>query len=65
MVNPNRREHATNPLEMVDTIVHEIIHAILDLNTTCTSAANPFPLPISSGYVGVVADVVEWRPNAS
>ena len=45
MVNPNRREHATNPLEMVDTIVHEIIHAILDLNTTCTSAANPFPLP--------------------
>jgi hypothetical protein len=45
IVNPHRREHATNPLEMVDTIVHEFLHAILDLNTTCTSAANPFPLP--------------------
>jgi hypothetical protein len=45
VVNPHRREHATNPLEVVDTIVHEFIHAILDLNSTCTSAANPFPLP--------------------
>ena len=44
VVNPHRREHATNPLEVVDTIVHEFIHAILDLNSTCTSAANPFPL---------------------
>lgn len=47
VVNPHRREHATNPLEVVDTIVHEFIHAILGLNSTCTSAANPFPLPAS------------------
>ena len=43
-VNPQRSEHATNPLEMVDTIVHELLHAILDKNSVCTSAANPFPL---------------------
>ncbi len=43
-VNPSRPEHASNPLELVDTIVHECIHAILDLNTVCTSATNPFPL---------------------
>lgn len=43
-VNPMRPEHASNPLEMVDTIVHELIHAILDKNSICTSASNPFPL---------------------
>jgi Domain of unknown function (DUF4157) len=43
-VNPDRAEHATNPLEMVDTIVHEMIHAILNKNSVCTSATNPFPL---------------------
>lgn len=47
VVNPHRHEHATNPLEVVDTIVHEFIHAILDLNSTCTSAGNPFPLSAS------------------
>jgi hypothetical protein len=43
-VNPFRPEHASNPLELVDTIVHECIHAVLSLNTVCTSATNPFPL---------------------
>lgn len=44
IVNPHRREHATNPLEVVDTIVHEFLHAILSLDPVCTSSANPFPL---------------------
>jgi len=42
-VNPKRREHATNPLELVDTIVHEMLHGILSKNAICTSASNPFP----------------------
>jgi hypothetical protein len=43
-VNPQRREHATNPLEMTDTIVHEFMHAIMSLQGACTSRSNPFPL---------------------
>lgn len=43
-VNPFRPEHVSNPMEVVDTIVHESIHAILDLNSVCTSSSNPFPL---------------------
>jgi hypothetical protein len=53
-VNPFRTEQAVNPLEMVDTIVHEFLHAILDLDSTCTSAANPFPL--ASGIADVFHD---------
>lgn len=43
-VNPKRPEHASNPIEVVDTVVHEFIHAILGLQATCESASNPFPL---------------------
>ena len=43
-VNPQRPEHASNPIEVVDTVVHEFIHAILGLRGVCESAANPFPL---------------------
>ncbi len=44
-VNPFRPEHASNPLELVDTIVHECIHAILDLeHQSAPALTNPFPL---------------------
>ena len=45
-VNPFRPEHARNPIELVDTVVHEFLHAILDLQTTCTSNSNSFPLAL-------------------
>ncbi|PWT95636.1 MAG: hypothetical protein C5B52_17430 [Bacteroidetes bacterium] len=54
IVNPFRAEHKTNPLEVVDTIVHEFLHAILDLDTKCTSPTNPFPL--SSGITDAPHD---------
>jgi hypothetical protein len=47
IVNPRRAEHASNPLEVVDTIVHEFQHAALGLQAACQSAANPFPLAAS------------------
>lgn len=43
-VNPKRPEHKSNPLEVVDTVVHEFLHAIIDLKSTCSSSSNPFPL---------------------
>lgn len=43
-VNPQRPEHASNPIEVVDTVVHEFIHAALGLQGVCESGANPFPL---------------------
>jgi hypothetical protein len=43
-VNPFRPEHAANPLEMVDTIVHEALHAIISLGPACQGPKNPNPL---------------------
>ena len=43
-VNPQRPEHASNPIEVVDTVVHEFIHAALGLQGVCESGTNPFPL---------------------
>jgi hypothetical protein len=44
-VNPFHPQHAANPIELADTVIHELIHACLELRATCESAANPFPLP--------------------
>jgi hypothetical protein len=54
-VNPFRAEHAANPLEMVDTIVHEVLHGIVSLAPTCASGANPNPLT-GTGIIDAQAD---------
>jgi hypothetical protein len=44
-INPTKPEHVANPTELVDTITHELIHAVSDLAAECESAgANPAPL---------------------
>jgi uncharacterized protein DUF4157 len=44
-VNPQHPAHKANPIEVADTVIHELIHACLELRPTCESASNPFPLP--------------------
>ena len=34
-INPTKPEHQSNPQELVDTVVHELIHAIDDLDDQC------------------------------
>jgi len=44
-VNQFHPQHAANPIEVADTVIHELIHACLELRSTCESVTNPFPLP--------------------
>jgi hypothetical protein len=44
-INPTKPEHLDNPTELVDTITHELIHAINDLEAECVRAGSgPAPL---------------------
>ena len=44
-INPTKPEHVSNPSELVDTIIHELIHAVSDLERACIAAgAGPAPL---------------------
>jgi Domain of unknown function (DUF4157) len=44
-INPTKPEHQDNPTELVDTITHELIHAINDLEAECVRAGSgPAPL---------------------
>ncbi|HKD97594.1 MAG TPA: OmpA family protein [Micromonosporaceae bacterium] len=44
-INPTKREHRDNPSELVDTITHELIHAVDDLQPACRAAGSgPAPL---------------------
>ncbi len=40
-INPTKTEHVTNPSELVDTITHELIHAVDDLQASCVAAGSP------------------------
>ncbi len=42
IVNPTKPEHVDNPMEMVDTIIHECIHAVMDLRADCGDTNYPF-----------------------
>jgi outer membrane protein OmpA-like peptidoglycan-associated protein len=44
-INPTKPEHRTNPAELVDTVVHELIHAVDHLQTECRAAGSP-PAPL-------------------
>ena len=44
-INPAKPEHQSNPAELVDTVVHELIHAEDDLQAACkTAGATDAPL---------------------
>jgi Domain of unknown function (DUF4157) len=44
-INPTKPEHMANPAELVDTIAHELIHAVDDLQADCkASGAADAPL---------------------
>jgi outer membrane protein OmpA-like peptidoglycan-associated protein len=44
-INPTKPEHQTNPTELVDTVIHELIHAVDDLQADCVAAGSP-PAPL-------------------
>ena len=39
-INPTKPEHLSNPAELVDTITHELIHAVDDLEADCKKAGS-------------------------
>ncbi|HEV2415918.1 MAG TPA: DUF4157 domain-containing protein [Candidatus Dormibacteraeota bacterium] len=44
-INPTKSEHRQNPAELVDTVTHELIHAVDDLQAGCAAAGSgPSPL---------------------
>jgi Domain of unknown function (DUF4157) len=51
-VNPFHPQHAANPIEVADTVIHELLHALLEVRSTCESARNPWPLPAGIFDVG-------------
>jgi Domain of unknown function (DUF4157) len=40
-INPTKPEHRANPTELVDTITHELIHALDALQDACQKAGSP------------------------
>lgn len=44
-INPTKPEHKKNAAELVDTLVHEIIHAICDAKACCAD----LPYPLTNG----------------
>jgi outer membrane protein OmpA-like peptidoglycan-associated protein len=51
-INPTKPEHVANPQELVDTIVHEVIHAVDDVQTDCIAAGGP-PAPLRGAATAV------------
>jgi outer membrane protein OmpA-like peptidoglycan-associated protein len=74
-INPTKPEHVTNPGELVDTITHELIHAVDDLQTACVAAgSSPSPLaaagartvsPVAAADPGFIAALRSTGPSAS
>jgi outer membrane protein OmpA-like peptidoglycan-associated protein len=54
-INPTKPEHQSNPTEMVDTIVHEIIHAVDDLQGACRAAGSP-AAPLAGAATATITD---------
>jgi hypothetical protein len=71
-INPTKPEHVANPQELVDTIVHELIHAVDDLDNQCVKdGAKPSPLkgagtasPPALAVVKGKADEDKWLTEA-
>jgi hypothetical protein len=46
-INPTKKECKTNPMELIDTIIHECIHAVLDFREVCGDKDYPFSKDIT------------------
>jgi Domain of unknown function (DUF4157) len=76
-INPTKSEHLSNPQELVDTITHEVIHAVSDLEGECVkagAAASPLagaatdrgpPLALVKGTADEDKFLKELGPGAS
>ena len=49
-INPTKPEHVNNPMELADTIIHELIHAVMDLRADCGYTDYPFSRDIHELY---------------
>jgi len=47
-INPTKAEHVSNPTELIDTIIHEMIHAVDDLQSQCIASGSP-SAPLKGG----------------
>jgi hypothetical protein len=61
-INPTKPEHVTNPTELVDTITHEMIHAVDDLEADCIAAGSG-PSPLAATAAGTVPPVLAGAPG--
>jgi outer membrane protein OmpA-like peptidoglycan-associated protein len=61
-INPTKPEHVTNPTELVDTITHEMIHAVDDLQAACIAAGSG-PSPLAATAAGTVPPVAAGTPG--
>ncbi len=50
IINPTKPEHVNNPMELADTIIHECIHAVMDLRDDCGYTDYPFSRDIHELY---------------
>lgn len=63
-VNPKMPEAVKNPLEIVDTVVHEFIHAAIRFRSKCESKTNPFPLAAGITDVPHDPELADVRADA-
>lgn len=50
IINPTKKEHADNPQELVDTLTHELTHAVMDLKKECGNKDYPFNADVFDAY---------------
>lgn len=63
-INPTKPEHKANPAELVDTITHELIHAVDDLAADCKKAgAGDAPLAGSATATAPSRASVAGKPQ--
>lgn len=49
-LNPTKPEHASNAAELVDTLIHELIHALFDVRDKCGEEGWPLPPGAADWY---------------
>jgi len=63
-LNPTKPEHVANASELVDTLVHELIHALCDIRDLCGEDDWPLPPGASDwGHDPTVPDPSQPRPD--
>lgn len=63
-INPKMPAAIKNPMEVVDTVVHECIHLALSQRSICESKSNPFPLAADISDVPHDPELLDVRSEA-